>query len=302
MITSLYKYKRRIWEYKAQFGKETRKMSDLSINEKMIVTNVDEVIYKVGRYLGRMIELEEITEYIDNSNNVFYYIDKFLNSNLYEQHNSVYVWIDTGLKKNNKPIFISLLRRDNAYEGYFWGEADMLAKSVINYNPSNRRIILNNLLRFKEKYRNKHLSVETLASTKEGKTSINSNNSNNINDNTYEFENDLYQEINDNLLINNWQSPKGLERYIKIIGCRIGQLVEQRRDEYYIINKIKSVVVNTGLLDKFANDIHIMYKWNVKFNSYYPEKVIRCKNELREEGFDRNQIQKNIKSISFFDG
>lgn len=277
-------------------------MSDLAINEKMIVTNVDDVLHKMSQYLGSVIELEEITEYIENSRNVYYYMDRYLGSNILEQSNSVYVWIDTGLKKNQKPVFISLLRRDDGYEGYFYGDADRLAKSVINYFPSYRRIILNNILRFKEKYKKKHVSEEALVSNEERGTITNLERVNEINkENTYRAESNIYDEINDNLLINNWQSPKGLERYIKIIGCRIGQLVDQRREEYYIINKIKSVVVNTGLLDKFANDIHIMYKWNVKYNSYCPEKVIRCKSELKEEGFERGQIQKNIKAVSFFD-
>lgn len=35
----------------------------------------------------------------------------------------------------------------------------------------------------------------------------------------------MYKEIYDDLLIDNWKSIKGLERYIKIMGCRISQLI-----------------------------------------------------------------------------
>ena len=38
-----------------------------------------------------------------------------------------------------------------------------------------------------------------------------------------------------------FQTKEGFERYLKIIGSRIWQLVESGKEEYYAINKTKSV-------------------------------------------------------------
>lgn len=280
-------------------------MKNLTINNNLIITNVEQLITNMEKYLGCDIDLNEVLEYINGSKNVFYYVDCKLNSSMCEQPESLYLWIDTGLKKGKRPIFISLVRRKDTYEGYYFGDADWLAGSMIEYNPVYRKYIVSNLPRFKEKYSKKMENVSAgeqinitkikdsadLSEVEEVKCSSVSS----------VLTGNLYEEVYNNLLINNWKSIKGLERYIKIIGCRAEQLVEMGKQEYFIMNHIKSIVVKTGLLDKFAADILMLYKWNVKQNGYVAEKMITSKRELISEGFEKDDIERRIKTINFFD-
>lgn len=286
-------------------------MNNLKINDNIIITDVEQVIRNLERCVGYEVNLEDIIDNIESNENVIFYIDNKLNSSMCEQTDSLYMWIDTGLKNGKKPIFISLVRKQNAYEGYYVGDANRLAESMVAFNPVHRKYVYANLPRFKEKYNKKQESnnndvieetvrasnmifrfVESENDKKEEKDSIDKK----------EKSVDLYTEIFNNLLINNWKSIKGLERFIKIIGCRVAQLIAAKKEEYYILNNIKSVVVKTGLLDKYAADILVLYKWNVKYNGYIAEKMIKSKKELVEEGFEKTDIQKNIKTITFFDG
>lgn len=112
---------------------------------------------------------------------------------------------------------------------------------------------------------------------------------------------DLVKEINDMLMINNWSSLNGLDRYIKIIGSRIVQLIEQKQSEYYLLNKIKSAAVNTGLLDKFGNDIHVIYRMNLTYGIYVPHKIVDSKRMYLYEGFIQDKADPiNILPITFF--
>lgn len=108
---------------------------------------------------------------------------------------------------------------------------------------------------------------------------------------------DLYDE----LLINTWRRPEGLDRYIKIIGARILKLIEQKKTEYYIMNKIKSVVINTGLIDKFGSDVLIYYKVNLSENCYKAYNVVMSKSELLTEDFAVADIKRELKPIQFND-
>jgi len=112
---------------------------------------------------------------------------------------------------------------------------------------------------------------------------------------------EISEEVYKMLLINNWHSVNGLDRYIKVIGTRITQLIAQKKKEYYIINNIKSVVVNTGLLDKFGTDIKIMYRINLSYQYYIPYKILESKQDYVSEGYSKEQISQEILPINFFD-
>lgn len=286
-------------------------MDNLKINDNIIITGVEQVIKNLERCVGFEVKIEDIIAHIETNKNVFFYIDNKLNSSMCEQADSLYVWIDTGLKNGKKPIFISLVRKQNVYEGYYVGDAERLAESMVAFNPIHRKNIYVNLPRFKDKFNKKQEShvngviKETVRTSNVIFRFVKSENDKKDEKDSVDKKEkirDLYTEIFNSLLINNWKSIKGLERFIKIIGCRVEQLIDAKKDEYYILNNIKSVVVKTGLLDKFATDILVLYKWNVKYNGYVAEKMIKSKKELVEEGFKKSEIQKNIKTITFFDG
>lgn len=108
---------------------------------------------------------------------------------------------------------------------------------------------------------------------------------------------DLY----DGLLMNTWKKPEGLDRYIKIIGARIQQIIDQKKTEYYIMNNLRSVVINTGLIDKFGTDVLILYKMNLSENNYRAYNVVMSKTELLTENFKIEDIKRELKPINFND-
>ena len=103
------------------------------------------------------------------------------------------------------------------------------------------------------------------------------------------------------LLFPNWKSMKGLDRYIKIIGARITQLVDAGRTEYFVANKTKSAIVNTGMMDLFGNDFLVLYRYYEKYKTYIAERVIESKQDYLNYGFTKEQSMMQIEPISFFD-
>jgi len=108
------------------------------------------------------------------------------------------------------------------------------------------------------------------------------------------------EEIFEQLLFPSWNSIEGLDRYIKIIGTRIVQLMEQGRTEYYVTNSLKSVIVNTGLMNRFGADFMVMYRINLKYKIYEVYKIMDGKADWIRNGFTKEQTAKSLKPISFF--
>lgn len=112
---------------------------------------------------------------------------------------------------------------------------------------------------------------------------------------------DVTKDIFDQLLFPRWESIEGLDRYIKIIGIRLKQLIEQQKTEYYIENALNYVVVNTGLVDTLGNDTLVIYRKFIKTDHYEAYKRITRKMDLLDNRFSKEDSKKKIKPISFFD-
>lgn len=285
----------------------------LKLNDNVVITEPEKMLGKLKEIVRTEVRLEEICEYINSHQNVFFYIDGALGSDMNENKNSVYLWVDTGLKDNRgKPIFISLVRnRENAYAGYFVGTAKDLAGIVKNGNPLHENDIKKNLPKFNNKYikkreeaQNKEQDVPTtqysfILETTQVREPVETPPV--VPDNETRKNTSIYDTIYDSLYINNWKAQKGLERYIKIIGCRAAQLVDSKKKDYYMMNSCKYVVVNTGLFNKYKQDIYVLYQWHEKEKAYIAHRVISTKRELLEERFDDQRELKDLKPIDFFD-
>ena len=68
------------------------------------------------------------------------------------------------------------------------------------------------------------------------------------------------------------------------------------------LNKVNDAIINTGMLDPFAEDICIMYRPNMTKELYTPHKVIESKNDYLQNDFTKEQTSIQIKPISFLDG
>lgn len=113
-------------------------------------------------------------------------------------------------------------------------------------------------------------------------------------------------EVFNNLLVPNWKTEKGLDRYLKTIGTRLAQLIDRGEDQYYVLNKYKDAIVNTGIMDKFGNDFLVLYRMNLsgkfsEYGNYKPEKLIRSKADFMSNEFTKDQAIRGISPISFID-
>lgn len=113
-------------------------------------------------------------------------------------------------------------------------------------------------------------------------------------------------EVFNNLLVPNWKTEKGLDRYLKTIGTRLAQLIDRGEDQYYVLNKYKDAIVNTGIMDKFGNDFLVLYRMNLsgkfsEYGNYKPEKLIRSKSDFMANEFTKDQAIRGIIPISFID-
>lgn len=80
---------------------------------------------------------------------------------------------------------------------------------------------------------------------------------------------------------------------------RIDQLVEKDKQDFFVKNKIRSVIVNSGLMDSYGNDYLLLYKYHVKEKGYVVDDIIFSKQDYIDQGFSKMDIKKKIKPISF---
>ncbi len=300
---------------------------EMIINENHIIDDIELVKRKIEQLLeGGKISLEAIKDFINTQPHTIYYFDQRMTEKTEMDKDAKIAWLDSGYCYKNEPIFISLLRYGNEYCGHFVGTARFLVNGFINRN-GNSLFYRSRYEKFVTKYNSKlqnrtklNLGVESKTSTEEkvnssteiGKLLENLGFKGTDNDmdvseymqvitETPKEMTVVTQEIYDNLLYSNWKSIAGLDRYIKICGCRIKQLIEKGEKEYYVVNKIRSVIINTGLLSPFGTDYLILYRYNEKYKNYIAYMVISGKNDYINNGFSKEDANINLKPIQFVD-
>lgn len=310
-------------------------MANYLIKENIEISDVDKAIESLKYNLEfSNIKIEDIAEFIKTQKATIFYLDEKMNGiSENDTSKAKYVWLDTGLLRGKEPLFFSLLNECGYFSGFYAGTPRYLANNIEKYYPRNTRDIENNLLKFKTKYERKieDRLVKNIMAKYTGEEqdsgmlkkmtdsginyeSLPKGNTKNKQD-VYSIKEEIRQKINDEymkpsevteavkqqLMINNWESDGGLDRYIKVIGNRLLQLIERKEEDYYILNNIKSAVVNTGLLNKFGVDIFLVYRFHVASNNYEPYKIVEGKSDIVEENFTKEQASKKIKPINFFD-
>lgn len=302
---------------------------DICISERFIIENTEDLEERLKSILNNnSVTLTESIEFIKSEISTIFYFDNKLNLKQDIDKDVVYAWLDTGYcNQTNEPIFISLVKKeDGRFIGNYIGTSRTLASSTINYFPNNRKFIYNNQSRFKAKYEKriskrtmKHIeipedSVTNIEPIQTPTTDI-SNKIRavglDITNTQIEIHNEIIpqipktitpvtEEIFNQLLVQNWKSIEGLDRYIKIIGCRIQQLIDQKNEQYYIMNRLGYVVINTGLLNLFGADILVYYRINKKYNIYEAYEVVYGKTDYIKNDFTKEQASKELDPINFF--
>ena len=314
-------------------------MGEVTFDKNIYVDNVDEMIAILEKETGiSNIDINDIVEFVQGEKSTKFYFDQDMNGKDERARNITYLWLDTGfVDAKGNPLFISLLNHDGYFTGHFIGNSFYLSKKIY-YFYQNQRAVTQNEIKFKEKYKSKieGRTVKNLTEKYKAKASNANLQTRDKIDSIGKFfadENALGEDIEDAgkatstdeksfrsywtsepsdlvkdiykmLMINNWKSINGLDRYIKIVGSRIGQLIEQGKSDYYKLNRIKSAVVNTGLLDNFGSDIYVIYRKNISYGLYVPHKIVESKREYLYDGFitDKSETVEVLPITFYNDG
>ena len=295
-------------------------MEEFMITSRHIVDDVRAITERFEELVdGTRLDLEQVKNFteINHPGKVFYF-DERLNRKDQEEKDSLYCWIDTGyVTEKKEPIFISLLHHDDYYSGHFVGTAKYLAKGIWVRNIYLTNAVQKNLKKFEKKYihildkrKNEITYVSTTSGTDQAKaeTAIQQSVQEILPIKTDSLKKDnslsaVTEEIFSELLLPTWKSIDGLDRYIKVIGRRIPQLIEAGKSQYYLMNSIGDVVVNTGMLNKYRNDVLVLYKKSLSRTEYVPGRLMSGRASFIDERFSREQSQKQecIDSITFLD-
>ena len=263
------------------------------------------------------IDLDDVVDFIQNEEGTIFFIDSTLTG--CEEKDSVYAWLDTGFVDTKKhPIFISCINRKGFFSGHIVGDAELLSYTVANHFHIRDNVRRERCNRFQQKYERKTANRkgitlnETYSKNPNPKVSGTKDEPREIIDNTpstdlvKKYWNnkqvlDITKDVASLLIINKWHSIEGLDRYLKVIGARLAQLVKAGKSQFFVLNKIKSAICNTGLLNNFGEDVYILYRMNLSYQFYTPYKIIMDKTQYLDEGFTKEPTAIKLEPITFFD-
>lgn len=306
-----------------------KELEEFFINQELVVDNP----LKAEEHFAKLVngkvpvwdDIKKFTEFHKFAN--VYYFDSNLIRQAKCNEDTVYVWIDTGYDtKNEEPIFLALIKAQYCFSGHFVETGKNLLNKLCEHNEHNRKTYQDNYRKFSRTYdgikvKERNIPAEAIEVEQDiteviiQKPSLESND---IADKIFEanqveeceiIENEfssikpseITEEIISELLFPHFKSPSGLEWFLKVIGKRIKQLIELGQTEYFVMNKIESVIVNTGLMSVYGTDYLVLYRKYITNGNYIAYKVITGKSDYLREGFSVEQSNICIKPISFFD-
>ena len=277
---------------------------EYKLNNNIYIEELDDVLSRIEDLVSQEINPTECIEHMRNSENQ-YYFDNKLNQKEADYNSIAYLWLDTGyVDRNTNPIFISLLNNRDYYSGKFVGNPKFLSNCAQGYYYYNSEEIADNTKKLESKYRKKsakglikhfNCSNEAFIDCKIESISI-------VNDAL--LEKNLASEIYDNLVFSTFSSVEGLERYLKICGVRIWDLVQSTQRSFYIQNSnATKLVINTGLMNRIAEDVYVIFDVHLGKKIYLARELVKSKGDLIRNGFTKEDaINVNqLLPISFFD-
>lgn len=126
---------------------EDNDMTKCVVEKGVIIDDVESVLHQVRERSSKVItSIEVIKKFILREKNTHFYLDSNLNSYMQPISNCIYLWIDTGYVDSfGNPIFISLLKKEDSYEGHVVGTLKYLCHNAqqflgINKSLTNKKI------------------------------------------------------------------------------------------------------------------------------------------------------------------
>ena len=110
----------------------------------------------------------------------------------------------------------------------------------------------------------------------------------------------VMSEVAQDLGYNPFKTDFGLERHVKIIGSRLGDLSASGELESVAVVSGQYAVVNTGLVDRYGNFMLVAYREDGR--DFAPHKLVRSKHDALTLGFGKDDAVKldTLAPISFF--
>lgn len=221
-----------------------------------------------------------------------------------------YLWVDTGYKTNDawkQTIYASFYKSPLGWNGTYIGTEYKLTKYVGEYRYKKVTTNFENTEEEVEEQTQRDPLIDTenvmfgsyyndeqTAGSEEHKEIAQALNNN-------KFCLALYSKL---LIKENWAVPKGnrnrLIKYIDTIATRVQRELKNNTNKWYRLNNSNTaVVINSGLLDTFMNDIFILFDVNVD-NTFSKPRVVDSKTDLLKIGFSKDAIKIMPEPVIFY--
>jgi len=262
------------------------------------ITNVANFTRYYKSNTGQDCDLEELSRKIsDKQYKIFYFDEEFKQV---PSRVAKYAWIQTEfIDDQGYPIVISLRKYLGMFSGYVIASANRLKTSYKYPSHVNSRRCFENMTRFINKISLKDENQGIEVAEEEEEDSI---------DDSQEvcgsqgFDVAIFENMRNILLVDNWETSEGFRRFIFFVAKRAAKCVAEGRTEYYVKNKVASIVVNTGLLNRYGQYVCIMYRVHLKTNEYKPYKIMLSKQDYLDEDFTIEDAARELTPISILGG
>lgn len=287
-----------------------------TINDELIIDDLEAVERSLNITSGK-INIEDIIHYVNTQKETVWYLNKKLEL-LGEERKSeaMFVWIDSGIvNREGARMYFSMLRFDenSPFAGHIISDLKYLCKILIDKNPKYAKDIKVNFSKLSPllkkaaeerdvpelEYDQSSSASYDIEEPEEPAVSPVKINYDSGDKSIYK----IFEDIFNGLMYSCWKSINGLDRYIKVIGTRLQQLVADKKSEYYVHNNKGNYAVNTGLIDAFGNDYILLYQRYYRegsYDYYKPSRILSSKYDYLEEGFTKEQASVKILPVTFF--
>lgn len=251
------------------------------------VSNIDTCI----SLIKSMANIEEIdykymNSYAEKVNGAIRYFDDRLIElfdNDFKEKDSNYMWVDTGYKKGRYSIYASFYKSPLGWEGAFIGTEEKLRSKLGKYYHKPSCITL-------KSEDDSNISEAYNGLTEEEFNSLDRS----------RFCAEIYKRL---IIKEYWAKSKPganrISKYLDAVCSKIQFNIKKNVDNGYIINSDKSgIIINTGLLDKYMNDIFVYFK--IEGEKFIEPWIIDSKRDMVQKGFDKEQVKNMPKPVRFY--
>lgn len=238
--------------------------------------------------LGEEPDTKYINSYAKNVSNGIRYLDRRLVENYDERAGELrenYKWVDSGYKdRNGYSIYFSFYRGHLGWEGALVGTELFLRKKLASkYNEGKS---------FRIDENEEECAGEQVENTVEPRKRL--------------FDKDRFcNELYDRLLFKeNWaignKSRERVLNYMNTLVLKVKRNIDSGIKEGYLVNEEGNrIVMNSGLLDEYMNDIFVIFVKN-KDGDFVNPTIVKDKTQLINEGFTKDELREMPGILRFY--